>query len=47
LVMSHSENTFDKKKLREDIKNPFIKLTTLKLRDFIKDSILREFYSNA
>ena len=47
LVMSHSENTFDKKKLREDTKNPFIKLTTLKLRDFIKDSILREFYSNA
>ena len=47
LVMSHSENTFDKKKLREDIKNPFIKLTTLKLRDFIKDSVLREFYSNA
>jgi len=47
LVMSHSENTFDKKKLREDTKNPFIKLTTLKLRDFIKDSVLREFYSNA
>jgi hypothetical protein len=47
LVMSHSENTFDKKKLREDTKNPFIKQTTLKLRDFIKDPVLREFFANA
>jgi glycosyltransferase involved in cell wall biosynthesis len=56
LVLSHSENTFDKKKLREQAEkqnsdgtsaNPFIKKTVMKIKDFIKDSKLREFYSNA
>jgi len=49
LVLSHSENTFDKKKLREQAEttNPFIKKTTMKIKDFIKNSKLREFYSNA
>ena len=47
LVMSHSENTFDKKKMRDEPNNPFVKKSSLKLRDFIKDSALREFFSNA
>jgi len=46
LVMSHSENTFDKKKMREG-DNPFVKLTSLKLKDIIKDKVMREFYENA
>ena len=48
LVMSHSENTFDKKKMREDVgKNPFITKTSYKIKDFIKDSEMRAFFSNA
>lgn len=47
LVMSHSANTFDKKKMREDTNNPFIKKTSMKLKDFIKDKELREFFANA
>lgn len=46
LVMSHSENTFDKDELRTQ-ENPFVKKTSLKLKDFIKDKSLREFYSKA
>jgi len=46
LVMSHSENTFDKKKMRDGT-NPMVKETSMKLRDFIKDKGLREFYSKA
>jgi glycosyltransferase involved in cell wall biosynthesis len=46
LVISHSENTFDKKKMR-DQENPFVKKTNSKIKDFIKDSKLREFYKNA
>ena len=45
LVLSHSENTFNKTKMREDPTNPFVKKTALKLRDFIKDQALRTFYS--
>jgi len=47
LVMSHSENTFDKDQFRTSTTNPFVKKTSFKLRDFIKDKILREFYKNA
>jgi glycosyltransferase involved in cell wall biosynthesis len=48
LVMSHSENTFDKKKMRDDVgKNPFIAKTTYKLKDFIKDPDMRSFFANA
>lgn len=47
LVISHSENTFDKKKLREDTNNPFIKETQMKIKQFIKDQKLREFFKNA
>ena len=45
LVMSHSENTFDKKKMREN--NPMVKKTALKLRNFIKEAPLREFFKAA
>lgn len=47
LVMSHSENTFDKKKMREDDKNPFIKLTELQLKMFVDNKKSRDFYANA
>ena len=47
LVMSHTENTFDKKKMRDNEKNPFIKMTNLKLKDFINNIKLREFYADA
>jgi glycosyltransferase involved in cell wall biosynthesis len=47
LVMSHSENTFDKKKMREQPNNPFVKKTELKIRDFIAQPFLREFYKTA
>lgn len=46
LVMSHSENTFDKKKLREQ-NNPMFKLTGMKIKDFIKNKTLRDFFSEA
>lgn len=46
LVMSHSENTFDKKKMRDGT-NPLVKITSLKLKDFIKDKTLRDFYESA
>jgi hypothetical protein len=47
LVISHSENTFNKNKMREDKNNPYMKTTSLKIRDIIKDKTLREFYSKA
>jgi len=47
LVMSHSENTFDKRKMREEPLNPFVKKSMLKIKDFIKDSSLRDFFSDA
>jgi glycosyltransferase involved in cell wall biosynthesis len=47
LVMSHSDNTFDKKKMRDQPDNPFVKKTTMKIRDFIKDAKIREFFANA
>ena len=43
LVMSHSDNTFDKTQLRHK-ENPLIKKTALKLKDFIVDKELREFF---
>ena len=46
LVMSHSDNTFDKKNMREQ-DNQFIKKTAMKIKDFIKNSTLRDFYKNA
>lgn len=46
LVMSHSDNTFEKKRLREE-PNPFVKKTEMKLKQFIKDKKLRDFYATA
>ena len=46
LVMCHSDNTFDKTTLRTT-DNPMIKKTSMKLKDFIKDPVLREFYATA
>ena len=46
LVMSHSDNTFDKKKMRER-ESPLIKKTTKKLREFIKDAAARTFFATA
>jgi len=43
LVMSHRDNTFDKIKLRDN--NSLFKKTSLKLKNFIKDNKLREFYA--
>lgn len=55
LVMSHSENTFDKKKMREQEEemrkqgqeNPVVHKTQMKLKDFIKDKALKDFYADA
>jgi glycosyltransferase involved in cell wall biosynthesis len=46
LVMSHSENTFDKSSFRH-VENQFVQKTKLKLKDFIKNKDLRDFYNNA
>lgn len=46
LVMSHSENTFDKKKMREQ-ENQFVKKTDMKLKNFIKEREIREFFASA
>lgn len=45
LVMSHTDNTFDKTELRA-ANNPLFKKTNLKLKDFIKDEVLREFFGS-
>jgi len=46
LVISHSENTFDKKALREH-KSPFVKETKLSINTFIRDAELRAFFKTA
>jgi len=46
LVISHSQNTFDKIQLREN--NPMFKLTQFKIKDFIKkNKEMRDFYESA
>jgi len=47
LVMSHTDNTFDKKKMREQVGNPTVTKTSMKIRDFIKDKKLRDFFATA
>lgn len=47
LVMSHSENTFDKRKMREQPDNPLVRKTPMKLKQFIKDKAIRDFFSSA
>lgn len=46
LVISHSDNTFDKRDLRT-AGNPLIVKTTLGLEDFIQDLSLREFFASS
>lgn len=46
LVISHSENTFDKKKLR-DSPNPLMKETQLKINQFIRNARMRSFFADA
>lgn len=46
IVMCHSENTFNKSKLRTD-GNPHFKKTTMNLKNLIKNSTLRSFYTSA
>lgn len=46
LVMSHSQNTFDKKRIRDD-PSPFVKETSMDLKAFIKSSSLRAFFKDA
>lgn len=43
LVICHSDNTFNKKKLRND-PTPFFRKTGLKLRNILKNTKIREFY---
>jgi glycosyltransferase involved in cell wall biosynthesis len=45
LVISHTDNTFDKTELRTS-SNPLFKKTRLQLHDFIKDKNLYNFYLN-
>lgn len=45
LVCSHTDNTFDKRGLR-DSKNKYIKETPMKIKQFIKDKELRDFFSS-
>jgi glycosyltransferase involved in cell wall biosynthesis len=45
LVISHEENTFNKKEMREQLNNPFVKKTQLKLNYFIKETPIRNFYT--
>lgn len=46
LVISHTANTFDKMKLRQQ-NNPLLKETNLTMRHFIKEPKLRTFFFNA
>ena len=46
LVISHSQNTFDKKAIREQ-KSPFVNETSLILKNFIRSAELRNFYASA
>jgi len=46
LVMSHSQNTFDKKKLLEH-PSPLVNKTGMKMDAFIRNSKLREFFKTA
>jgi hypothetical protein len=46
LVMSHSDNTYSKKHMR-DGRNPFVKQTVLRLAQFISSPSMREFFESA
>ena len=44
LVFAHDSNTFDKKILLERGENKFMRKTSLKVKSFIKDKKMRDFY---
>jgi|UniRef100_A0A6C0BYG2 hypothetical protein len=44
LVFAHDANTFDKKILLERGENDFMRKTQLKIKGFIKDKTMRDFY---
>lgn len=46
LVVAHDANTFDKKILLDRGENDFMRKTTCKVKGFIKDKKMREFYIN-
>jgi len=51
LVMCHKENTFNKEEFRiqaldKNNTSPYIKLTQMKLKDWIRDKSLRDFFSD-
>ena len=45
LVICHAENTFSKHKLR-DTENPLVKKSSYKLKSFIRDAKIRDFYTS-
>jgi len=46
LVFSHEHNTFDKRKLLENIHPQFVKPSTKTVDTFVKDAGMKEFYMN-
>jgi glycosyltransferase involved in cell wall biosynthesis len=44
LVMSHEENTFNKKAMRDQPGNKYVVKTQMKLNAFIKEGAIRQFY---
>jgi len=46
LVFSHIHNSFDKKKLLNELPNPFIKESALTIDDFVKDEDIKDFFLN-
>lgn len=46
LVMAHSSNTYDKRPMRDQQKNPLMKKTDSKLKNFIRKESQRNFYLN-
>ena len=44
LCFAHSYNTFDKRRLLENPNPNFVKLTRMKLKNFIKDKTIAKFY---
>ena len=45
LVICHAENTFDKRILLEQ-KNPLLKKTDIKMKNFVKQKAVKEFYQS-
>ena len=46
LVFAHAENTYNKVAMRDQPNNPFVKKTTMKMRDFIRDASIRGFFAS-